>query len=182
MTRNSFSLMLLSAIASLSLAACNQASSELSNATSSPGGAEQAAWKKLSGEADAALKAGDKAGAEAKYKEAIDAAKMLAADSPDHAAAVANLANFYYAQGDGAQANRLYSQSLTMHEKALGQMHIDLVTDLVGLAKVLTLEKNYSEAQASYQRAIEITRAAGKPTTELEAELAKVKALAGKAE
>ncbi len=180
MSVKSLGIFLLSAAAAISLSACNQASSELST-TSTPVAADQAAWKKLTTEADAALKGGDKAAAEAKYKEAIEAAKIMAADSPEHAAAVANLANFYYAQGDGAQANQLYSQSLAMHEKALGLMHIDLVTDLVGLAKVYVLEKKYAEAQASYQRAIDISKKADKSTADLENELAKVKELSGKA-
>ncbi|GEM_PF-1151155 len=180
MRTKSLGILLLSAAFAISVTACNQASSELSNATSSPVGAEQSRWKKLTTEGDAALKAGDKATAEAKYKEAIETAKGLTADSPAHAAAVANLANFYYAQGDGAQANRLYSQSLAMHEKALGLMHVDLVADLVGLAQVYVAEKKYDQAQASYERAINISKQANKPTVDLESELATVKELSAK--
>ena len=163
-----------------SLTACNQAQVTTATAEGSQKtDTTQALWLKLTDEAKAAAAAGDKVTAEAKFKAAIEAAKSLAAESPDHAAAMANLADFYYAQGDGAQANLLFTQSLNIHEKALGLMHVDLVTDLVGLAHVYSSEKKYAEAKASLERAVDILKKAGKDVpAEITADLAKVETLA----
>lgn len=162
-------------VAVLALSACGQAQETKSSVTAQTV-QEQAAWEKLTAEAEVAKQAGDKKLAEAKYKEAIESARALSTDSPAQAAATANLASFYYVQGDGAQANQLYSQSLAMHEKALGLMHIDLVVDLVGLGRVYNSEKKYKESQASYERAVEILTKAGKPVpAEIQSELDDVK-------
>jgi tetratricopeptide (TPR) repeat protein len=163
------------AFATVSLTACGQAQ-DMKSSVSAPAAQEQAVWEKLTAEAEVAKQAGDKKLAESKYKEAIEAARALAVDSPAQAAATANLASFYYVQGDGAQANQLYSQSLAMHEKSLGMMHVDLVVDLIGLARVYNSEKKYKESQASYERAIEILTKAGKPVpAEVQSELDAVK-------
>ncbi|CAN5223090.1 hypothetical protein BH11CYA1_BH11CYA1_37070 [soil metagenome] len=178
------SLSLLAVLTIIIVTACNQAEvtkeadgSQMSKQSQ----ANQAACLKLTEQAKAAMSAGDKATAEAKFKEAIEAAKGVSADSPEQAAAIANLADFYYAQGDGAQANLLFTQSLSMHEKALGLMHVDLVTDLVGLAHVYSSEKKYAEAKASLERAVDILKKAGKDVpADITADLAKVEALAAK--
>ncbi|MFX5730420.1 tetratricopeptide repeat protein, partial [Acinetobacter baumannii] len=78
----------------------------------------------------------DKAGAEKNYKAAIAEALKLGADTPAVASSTANLADFYYVQGDGNQADELYKRSLATYEKTVGTQHFDLVVDLAGLGKV----------------------------------------------
>ena len=176
--------LLLSILTIFSLTACNQSAqltksvaaenAEISNQAT----VEQAVWLKLTNEAKAAQAAGDKTTAEAKFKEAIEAAKSLAAESPDQAAAIANLADFYYVQGDGAQANHLYTQSLSMREKAVGLMPDDLVIDLVGLAHVYTDEQRYAKAKESLERAVDILKKSGKSIpVDIEVDLKKLEML-----
>ncbi len=84
-------------------------------------------------------------------------------DTAPQAEALANLANFYYVQGDGAQADGLYKKALSIHEKALGLEHFDLVKDLIGLARVCHSEKKDAEAVACYTRAIAISNKTNQP-------------------
>jgi tetratricopeptide (TPR) repeat protein len=117
-------------------------------------GAEQAEWKRLTATADAAAKKHDYAAAEKDYQTAVLEAEKLGIDTPQQAEALANLANFYYVQGNGAQADGLYKQSLTIKEKALGLQHKDLVTDLIGLARACHSEKKDDDAVTHFGRAI----------------------------
>ncbi len=150
--------------AMLSLSACGQPNSDTNPASTDPTpgatqvAAEQKDWKSITASADTALKSGNKADAEAKYKEAITVAEALGEKDPGNAEAVANLANFYYVQGDAEQANLLYQRSLKLREKALGLEHVDLVKDLEGLGKVSKSQKKLKEASAYYKRAIGILK------------------------
>jgi tetratricopeptide (TPR) repeat protein len=124
---------------------------------------DQAQWQKLTTQADEAAKKGDKAAAEKLYKDAADEAQKLSADTNASAESLANLANFYYAQGDGAQADSVYTKALAVHEKAIGLEHVDLVRDLIGLAKVCHSEHKDKEAKAYYDRAVNISKKANQP-------------------
>jgi tetratricopeptide (TPR) repeat protein len=70
------------------------------------------------------------------------------------------MADFYYAQGDGEQADQLYRRSLALKEKSLGMEHADLVKDLVGLGNLATKKGDQKEADQYYKRAEKIS---GKP-------------------
>ena len=61
--------------------------------------ADQALWQKLTIQADDAIKKGDKVGAEKLYKDAAAEAEKLGSETNASAESLANLANFYYAQG-----------------------------------------------------------------------------------
>ncbi|MBI2810063.1 MAG: tetratricopeptide repeat protein, partial [Candidatus Melainabacteria bacterium] len=138
--------------------------------------AEQAVWQKLTSDGDAAKAAGDLKKAEASYQAAVEEAKKLGETDPTFARTTANLADFYYAQGDGAQADRLYKQSLSIHEKALGLEHADLVQSILGLARVTASQKNYAESVAHYERAIAILNKNKMPVSpEVQAEYTKAK-------
>jgi tetratricopeptide (TPR) repeat protein len=152
------------------LAACgggNGASVSDADATKLPDSkmvaADQAQWQKLTTQADEAAKSGDKAGAEKLYKEAAAEAEKLGAETNASAESLANLANFYYAQGDGAQADGIYTKALAVHEKAVGLEHVDLVRDLIGLAKVCHSEHKDAEAKEYYDRAVRISKRANQP-------------------
>lgn len=139
--------------------------------------AEQTNWQELTNAADAAAKAGDKATAERRYKEAMAVAMQMGADNPVQADSMANLADFYYVQGDGAQANDMYKQALAIHEKARGLEHVDLIQDLVGLARVSQSAKKNDEAKAYYERASAIAEKAKQPLpADVAADMAKLKA------
>jgi tetratricopeptide (TPR) repeat protein len=124
---------------------------------------DQALWQKLTASADAAAKQGDKTTAEKGYKDAVVEAEKLGMDTAPQAESLANLANFYYVQGDGAQADGLYRKALAAHEKALGLEHVDLIKDLIGLARVCHSEKKDDEAITCYARAIAISDKAKQP-------------------
>ena len=157
------------------LTACGQA--ETASAPSDkPVVAEQNNWQAITNNADAAAKSGDKVAAERLYKEAMAAAVQLGEEYPAQADSMANLANFYYVQGDGAQANDLYKQALAIHEKAKGLEHVDLIKDLVGLARVCQSEKKNDEAKALYERAQAIADKSKQPLpADVLADMAKLK-------
>jgi tetratricopeptide (TPR) repeat protein len=164
------------AICVLCLTACGQ-SQTADVPSDKPVVAEQANWQALTSSADAAAKQGDKATAERYYKQAIDAALQLGADNPSQADSMANLADFYYVQGDGAQANDLYKKALAIHEKAMGLEHKDLIKDLIGLARISHSEKNDAQSATYYERAIAIGEKAKQPVgADVTAEYEKVKA------
>jgi tetratricopeptide (TPR) repeat protein len=141
--------------------------------------ADQAAWQMYTKKAEDALAKGDKEGAEGNYKIAIAEAEKLGAETPAVASSTANLADFYYVQGEGNKADDLYKRSLSVYEKNVGKEHTDLVKDLCGLGKVSILKKKYSEALAYYERAQSILNAASlPPQTEVTAGLDMAKKLA----
>jgi tetratricopeptide (TPR) repeat protein len=158
---------------------CGQSETAQSVPGASTVSAEQTDWKTLTTSADAAVQHGNAAEAEKLYRSAMDAAMKLGADDPGQAQAVANLANFYYVQGDGQQANILFKQSLALREKALGLEHADLARDLIGLARVSKLQRDYADAGKYYARAVAILKKSDKSVPpEVESEYTEVQQLA----
>lgn len=143
----------------LSVSACNSGPKD--GGADSKLGAKQAEWQKLTSAGDVALKKGDKKEAEKDYLAAVVEAEKLGADTIGTGDATANLANFYYAQGDGAKADELYTKSLAVHEKVLGMEHLDLTKDLIGLARVCHAEKKDDDALKYYARAVSISDKGG---------------------
>ena len=142
--------------------------------------ADQAAWQMYTKQAEDALAKGDKKGAETNYKSAILEAEKLGAETPGVASSTANLADFYYVQGEGNKADDLYKRSLSVYEKNVGKEHTDLVKDLAGLGKVSMLKKKYADALAYYQRADDILRASAvTPPPDIKAGLDLAKKMAG---
>ena len=171
--------MVSSVIAMVSTTACGQSQMSTTVPGTNTAAVEQNTWKQLTTNADAAAKRGDKAEAEQAYKDAMTEAEKLGANNPAQAEAIANLANFYYVQGAGGQADELYKKSLALHEKNLGKEHVELVVDLVGLARVSNSQKKYAGASAYYQRAIAILKKAGRAVpADVETEYGKAQSLA----
>ncbi len=140
---------------------------------------EQNTWKQLTANADAAVKRDNKAEAEQSYKAAMVEAEKLGANNPAQEEATANLANFYYVQGAGGQADQLYRKNLALHEKRLGMEHVDLTVDLLRLARVSSSQKKYADASAFYRRAIAILKKAGRAVpTDVETEYLQAQNLA----
>jgi tetratricopeptide (TPR) repeat protein len=153
----------------LTMSACTPNATETTTATTTSTAevaVEQAVWQKLTSDGDAAKAKGDLKKAEECYQAAVQEAKKLGETDPALGKTTANLADFYYAQGDGAQADKLYKQSLAVHEKALGLEHADLVQSIVGLARVASAEKNYAESVSYYERAIGILNKNNMPVSE----------------
>ncbi len=160
------------------LAACGQSATQ-SVPNAQVTNADQAVWERLTQEAQTAQQQGDQTKAENSYKAAIAEAEKIGFENPAQARAIANLADFYYVQGDGAQADQLYRRSLAMQEKALGTEHVDLVQNLIGLARLSTSQKKYEKASEFYARALAILKVAGKPIpADLTADYTKAKAQA----
>lgn len=142
----------------IAISACghNAATDSVTTTVDKTTTAEQAVWERFTSDAEAAKKNGDLKKAEGDYKSAIAEAEKLGAQNPAVAKSTANLADFYYVQGDGAQADKLYQRSLALQEKVLGMEHQDLAQSLIGLARVNTSEKKYAAATKYYVRAIAI--------------------------
>ena len=146
----------------LALIGCSSQSGQ--QTTSSPAAtADQAMWQIYTKQAEDALAKNDKTAAEQNYKLAIAEAEKLGTDTPAVASSTANLADFYYVQGDGNQADDLYKRSLAVMEKIKGTEHVDLVKDLSGLGKVSIMKKKYPEAVSYYERAEDILKQSGMP-------------------
>jgi tetratricopeptide (TPR) repeat protein len=125
--------------------------------------ADQEAWQMYTKKAEDAIAKGDKKEAESNYNLAIAEAEKLGTEAPAVASSTANLADFYYVQGEGNKADDLYKRSLSVQEKNVGKEHADLVRDLCGLGKVSLLKKKYSDALAYYERAQAILKSSSLP-------------------
>lgn len=149
----------------LGLFGCSEQTAQQQNQVSNTPAAQadQAAWQLFTKQAEEALAKKDKASAEKYYRLAIAEAEKLGADTPAVASSTANLADFYYVQGDGGQADELYKRSLAVFEKTKGTQHIDLVKDLIGLGKVSILKKQGADAVTYFQRAQDIVKGSGLP-------------------
>src|SRR5205823_14052354 len=101
--------------------------------------------------------------AESKYKEAMAQAEQLGEANPKLARSVSNMANFYYAQGDGQQADQLYRRAIALREKAKDMESADLARDLIGLANIQSKAGNKAEALEDYTRAKELLTKANQP-------------------
>jgi tetratricopeptide (TPR) repeat protein len=117
---------------------------------------EQLAWSKMTLDGDAAVRKGDLQKAEANYRNAIAEAEKLGKQNPAVAETMANLANFYYVQGEGDKADQLYTRSIALREKIVGYEHMDVAKDLIGLARVRVKQDRFDEATALFERAIAI--------------------------
>jgi tetratricopeptide (TPR) repeat protein len=171
--------LLVSLLLAMSVAGCSQEQSSQNAAT--PVAAEQSKWEQLTAEADQAAKSGNNTEAEAKYKAAMAEAEQLGQTDPAMARSVSNMADFYYAQGDGEKADQLYDQAVGLKEKALGMEHVDLAKDLIGLAKLSAKKGEYAEAQSQYERAQAILVKAEQPVPDdVKTGLAEATAKAGK--
>lgn len=172
--------MILISCAGLGLSGCaSEQTSQPQVASTVAASADQAAWQMYTKKAEDAIAKNDKTGAETNYKLAIEEAEKLGTETPAVASSTANLADFYYVQGEGNKADDLYKRSLSVYEKNVGKEHTDLIKDLCGLGKVSLLKKNYAESLAYYQRAQSILTSAGlPPQTEVTAGLEQAKKLA----
>ena len=146
----------------ITMSACTESTEKATSTSTTTSTAEvvteQAVWQKMTSDGDAAKAAKDYKKAEASYQAAIEEAKKLGETDPAFSKTTANLADFYYAQGDGQQADKLYKQSLQVREKAVGLEHADLIQSILGLARVSSAEKNYGESVAYYERALAIMK------------------------
>jgi tetratricopeptide (TPR) repeat protein len=82
--------------------------------------------------------------------------KVLAADHPDVATGLNNLALLYKDQGKYAEAEPLYKRALAIDEKALGPDHPGVATDLNNLGALYDYQGKYGQAEALYRRALAI--------------------------
>jgi tetratricopeptide (TPR) repeat protein len=78
--------------------------------------------------------------------------RVLGPEHPNVAASLNNLAGFYRAQGNDADAASLYWRSLAIKEKALGPEHPSVATSLNNLAALYCDQGNYAEAELLFRR------------------------------
>jgi tetratricopeptide (TPR) repeat protein len=117
---------------------------------------QEAVWQADTEKAVAALQSKDYASAKKLYKQALLDAMQLGQEHPAVAASLSNMANFYYAQGDGQQADQLYRRAIQLKEKNLGIEHQEIAVDLIGLGSVYFTKKKYAEAEPFFTRALQI--------------------------
>ena len=102
---------------------------------------------------------GDAAGAEALYREVLDArVRLWGAEHPEVANALVNLAGAISDRDRQAEAEQLYRRGLDMRLKLQGEGHPDYGIDLAALAQVLYRKGALDSAIATYGRAIELQR------------------------
>ena len=107
----------------------------------------------------------------------VESEEMIKKENPQAAACMSNLASFYYVQGDGQQADKLYRQSIALKSKLSGESHVDIAADLIGLGKVCVANDKYSAAGPLYERAIAILKKAQRPgSAETERQYADIQA------
>lgn len=90
------------------------------------------------------------------FRKAFLDAVQLGIDHPFAAVSLSNMANFYYVQGDGQQADQLYRRSLALKQKNLGIEHLELSVDLIGLGSVYFKQGKYAQAEPFFARALKI--------------------------
>jgi tetratricopeptide (TPR) repeat protein len=81
---------------------------------------------------------------------------QLAADDPDLATSLNNLAELYRETGRYAEAEPLYQRAIKIDQKALGPEHPNLARDLNNLAGLYWATGRYAEAEPLFQRALKI--------------------------
>lgn len=153
-SKKPFRIAALSCLVAASLTSCAQQAPPTggANVTSF----EQTVWETHTRSAAEALEAKDYDKAEKLYNFAIQEAEKLGEGDPQLAASYNNMADFYFAQGDGEKAENMYSKSLAIKEKSLGLSDRDLVVDLTGLGNAYAAQEKYEEADASFKRALDI--------------------------
>ncbi|HWB74761.1 MAG TPA: serine/threonine-protein kinase [Nannocystaceae bacterium] len=86
-----------------------------------------------------------------------------AGDSPGLATALGNLGHDYFHNGAYDVALDRFTESVAMYERIYGADHPEIVSALVGVARVRLVQKRLDEAEAAYVRADEIVSRAQGP-------------------
>jgi tetratricopeptide (TPR) repeat protein len=102
---------------------------------------------------------------EAKYDEALEAAKRALAirektlgfDNPDLANSLSNLARIYRAKGDFANAESTFRRIVEIIEKKLGAEHREIIRPISNLATLYNEMGDYTRAEPLYQRALSVS-------------------------
>ena len=85
------------------------------------------------------------------------------ASIPRRALTLNNLGGLLATRGDFAQAEQMQRAALATMEKVFGEQHPDTAAVLTSLALALDNQGKIVEAEATYQRAVEISRKSGNP-------------------
>jgi tetratricopeptide (TPR) repeat protein len=106
--------------------------------------------------ADSAFFLGQSLYAQGRYGESANAYRKAAAQRPDDANVMNNLALSLTQAGSYADAEPLLKRALAIIEKALGPNHSDVATILNNLALLYDNQGKYAEAEPLYKRSLEI--------------------------
>lgn len=99
----------------------------------------------------------DLAKVEQLYKQSLQIReKKLGPLHPDVASSLNGLAEFYYAQGNNAEAERMYGRLLDIQEKVLGPEHREVAEILTKLAGIYDGQKQYDKEEPVLNRAVTI--------------------------
>lgn len=159
--KSNLRLLLVTGLVALFSTACSQEASLKDQAQALS--VQQSLYEQCTQEAKKAEEHEDYARAELLYLDAASEAEKLGAGNAALATSLSNLANFYWAQGDGDRADQMFRRALTMKEKILGLEHSDLASDLFGLGAVRAAQGKYIEAGALYKRGMNILQTAHLP-------------------
>ncbi len=117
-----------------------------------------AAWEHHVNAGIEAYVEGDYAAAVIHGEAALDAADVFMPDDLRRAATIHNLAFFYTAAGRYEGAEALYKQSLAIYQRAHGQTHQDVATNLNNLAGLYRDEDRFAEAEQLYSQGLVIQK------------------------
>jgi tetratricopeptide (TPR) repeat protein len=143
-------------IPALALTACSSQQGTALDSDVKQQKAAETLWEQDTRAAFTACQSKDYKSAKELFRKASRDAQQLGQDHPAVAASLSNMADFYYAQGDGQQADALYRRALKLKEKNLGTEHVELSTDLIGLGSVAFFQKKYADALPYFERALKI--------------------------
>lgn len=120
--------------------------------------ADAVSWEKLSNQAKQALDAKDSAKAIDLYGQAVEEARGSKLEAKFVALSLNDLAMAYNASGNKAEAEKYLKEALSVKEAAYGKEDATLVPTLGNLGQLYKSNKEFNNAAAAYQRAVDITQ------------------------
>lgn len=120
--------------------------------------ADAVSWEKISNQAKQALEGKDSARAIDLYTKAVEEARGSKLEAKFIALSLNDLAMAYNASGNKAEAEKYLKEALSVKEAAYGAEDASLVPTLGNLGQLYKANKEFNNAAAAYQRAVDITQ------------------------
>lgn len=98
------------------------------------------------------------------YLRALDInQRTVGVENPETAATYNNIGNVYQDAGDDENAKTYYTKCLEIQRATIGEKHPDVGASYNNIASILFRQKQYTEALQLFQKAVDVSKAAGLP-------------------